>query len=138
MDWCMMDKSWATRTLAHVALLNGDARGALALADSSQVFATQGIRCGSGYDGSKRIRARAWFALGDTIAAERDLVAGMPFDYHAGAYADSARIALGRHFDAARWTAEVDSSQKAQVACARQSKAKSDSAAAVRRERARL
>ena len=137
-DWCMWDKSNAARTLAHVALLTGDAKGALALADSSQAFCTQRLSCRFIYGGPSRISARARLVLGDTTGAEHDLVAAAPFDYHAGAFTDSVRTMLGHRFDAARWTAELDSSRTVLTAFARRGKAQSDSAAAKRRERARL
>jgi hypothetical protein len=136
-DWCQLEKSRAARTLAHVALLDGNPRGALALADSSLAFGTQGFRCTVIYGGPYPISARARLALGDTIAAERDLIAGAPFDWRIGAYTDSVRATLGSRFDAARWKAELDSSRAALTECARLSKLKSDSVAAKNRERAR-
>jgi hypothetical protein len=137
-NWCVLNKARAARTLAHVALLNGDPRGALALTDSTLVFETQGRSCQAIHGSPYRIRARARLALGDTIGAEHDLVAGASFDWRVAAYTDSARSTLGPRFDTARWTAELDSSRTVLTECARQTKAANDSSAATRRQRARL
>ena len=135
-----MGKANAMRTLARVALLNGDPRGALALADSSLEFRKRAGRCHSFWDGPDAVIARARLSLGDHAGAENAFASAAPFGsapyaHPDSVYTDSVRSALGSHFNATRWRAKVDSSHAADRACEDQQKAASDSAQAQRRAR---
>jgi hypothetical protein len=136
--WCMLERSGATATLAHVALLRGDARAAATLVDSAMVLREQGVRCFYGWGSARRIGARAQLALGDTAGAERQLMAGIPPANQDSAFTEFARAALGARFDAQRWSAARDTAHNAYLTCQRQAKADSEAENAKRRAREKL
>jgi hypothetical protein len=136
--WCMIERSEATATLAHVALANGDARAAAALADSAIALREHGVRCYYGWGSGRRISARARLALGDTARAEQQLMAGIPPANQDSSFTEFARTVLGPRFDKTRWSAAQDKAYESYRSCQRQAKAESEAEDAKRRERAKL
>ncbi|MDB4889405.1 MAG: hypothetical protein JWL61_1260 [Gemmatimonadetes bacterium] len=136
--WCMLERSGATATLAHVALVTGDARAAATLVDSAMALRERGVRCFYGWGSARRTGARAQLALGDTAAAERQLMAGIPPANQDSSFTDFARTALGPRFDAQRWSAARETAHDAYLSCQRQAKAESEAADAKRRTREKL
>ncbi len=135
--WCMLERSWATMTLAHVALVKGDAHTASILADSAMTLREQGVRC-YGWGEGRRIGARARLALGDTIGAERQLMAGIPPANQDSSFTEFARTALGPRFEAARWNTARDTAHVAYLSCQRKAKGDSDAEDAKHRARGKL
>ena len=138
MRWCMLERAEATGTLAHVALLSGDANGAAALADSAMALRQRGVRCFYGWGAARRVAARARLALGDTIGAEQQLMAGIPPANQDSSFTEFARTALGARFDAARWKTARDTAHVAYLSCQRKAKADSDAEDAKHRARGKL
>jgi hypothetical protein len=136
--WCMLERAGATGTLAHVALLRGDASRAVMLADSAMALREKGVRCFYGWGAARRVAARARLALGDTIGAEQQLMAGIPPANQDSTFTDFARTALGPRFDAVRWNTARDRAHDAYLSCQRQAKAESEMEDAKRKERAKL
>jgi hypothetical protein len=137
-EWCMRERAGATSTLAHVALMQGDARSASALADSAIALHDQGTRCSYGWAPARSIGARARLALGDTAGAELQLMAGIPPANQDVEFTANARAALGPRFDAVRWNTAREKAHEAYRVCQRQAKAESEAVDAKRRARAKL
>jgi hypothetical protein len=97
------ERMWAFTTLANVAYLRGDARGAVAWTDSAQAL---GDSCSRP---TTHVRVVALLAIGDTLRAEEALAER---SWWRDALGDSARVLLGNHFDARRWKSEVAAQQR--------------------------
>jgi hypothetical protein len=102
------ERIWAFMTLANVAYLRGDARGAIAFTDSAQAL---GDSCSRP---TTHVRVDALLAIGDTVRAEEALAERL---WWRDALGDSARVLLGNHFDARRWKSEVAAAQRRYGAC---------------------
>ncbi|MEO5815741.1 MAG: hypothetical protein ABIT20_10720 [Gemmatimonadaceae bacterium] len=137
-QWCMLERANATSALAYVALTQGDARSAAALADSAIALRERRARCS--YDGSSAriIGARARLVLGDTAGAEQRLMLGIPPANQDSSITEFARGALGPRFDVVRWNTAREKAHEAYRVCQRQTKAESEAVDARRRARAQL
>ncbi|MEP6729084.1 MAG: hypothetical protein ABJE10_00535 [bacterium] len=133
---CLIGKSQATRSLAQRALLDGKAREALVLSDSSLSYRKRVNACSAPWSAALRLRARAKLALGDTVGAGQDFVGSPPWNAASdGDFGDSVRVALGSHFDAAHWQVAIDSTRREYQLCDRRNRAANDSVAAIHRAR---
>ena len=102
------ERMWAFTTLANVAYSRGDARGAVAWSDSAQGL---GNSCTKP---TTRVRVVALLAGGDTLRAEDALAERY---WWPEASPDSARVLLGRRFDASRWQSKVAAAEQRNRAC---------------------
>ena len=138
MGWCFLDRSQSTVALAHLALVRGDSRGAIALADSAIALRHHVYRCSYGWESPRRIGARARLALGDTAGAEQLLMTGIPPANQDTAFTTFAQSALGPRFDAVRWNTAREKAHEAYGECQRQAKIESAAEAEKRRARGKL
>ena len=102
------ERMWAFTTLAGIAYSRGDARGAVAWSDSAQAL---GDSCTKP---TTRMRVVALLAVGDTLRAEDALADRY---WWPEASPDSARVLLGRRFDASRWQSKVAAAEQRNRAC---------------------
>ena len=102
------ERMWAFTTLANVAYLRGDARGAVAWTDSAQAL---GDSCSKP---TTRVRVLALLGVGDTLRAENALAERW---WYQQASTDSARVLLGNHFNASRWRSKVAAAEQRYRAC---------------------
>lgn len=103
-----VERMWAFLTLAGVAYWRGDARGAVAWTDSAQAL---GDSCSKP---TTHVRVVALLAVGDTLRAEEALADRW---WWRDDLRDSARVLLGRRFDASRWQSRVAAAQQRYRAC---------------------
>ena len=119
---CERSRATAWGLLGRDARARGNQSAARAAFDSAGGATGRGYSCSStlwGWD-----RALIALQAGDTAAAERFMIAGAawaPDGARLGA--PNAQAYLGGRFDAARWTASVDSAHRADMACERAERA---------------
>ncbi len=112
---CQRERISTFTRVARVRLIDGDNLGARAFVDSAEQIPLVAENCG------RRWSARAYGAiasmrLGDTVRAERELIAEVGI-WPNGPYADSARRWMSARVNSPRFTASVDSVRRVFLAC---------------------